>query len=180
MVNFFLDKGGYHLRKGKKIWKSMAAHNICPHRTWQAMKARWDKFLSKSLTKYKVTEEDLKAADQKIYGNTGNDSSMDDDTNRRPSVSTRTGAQRRAYTREEDVKIIKHLLQNRRPIEVKGREMWEVRYTFQLLVLTSQILKLKFSGDGKQQYCSWENLAESQGAIPQDLKEETHGKSIHV
>ena len=45
MVDFFLDKGGYHLRKGNKIWKSMEAHNICPHRTWQAMKARWDKFL---------------------------------------------------------------------------------------------------------------------------------------
>ena len=58
------------------------------------MKARWDKFLSKSLAKYEVTEEDLKAADQRIYGDIGNDSSMDDDTNRRPSVSTRTGAQR--------------------------------------------------------------------------------------
>ena len=137
MVNFFLDKGGYHLRKGKKIWKSMEAHNICPHRTWQAMKARWDKFLSKSLAKYKVTEEDLKAADQRIYGDIGNDSSMDDDTNMMPSVSTRTGGQRRAYTSEEDVKIIEHLLQNRRHLEVRGREMWEVRYTFQSLVFKS-------------------------------------------
>ena len=51
IINFLLEKGGYHLRKGNKIWKSMAAHNICPHRTWQAMKARWNKFLSKSLAK---------------------------------------------------------------------------------------------------------------------------------
>ena len=78
-----------------------------------------------------MAEEDLKAADQKIYGDIGNDSSMDDDTKRRPSVSTRTGAQRRAYTREEDVKIIEHLLQNRRHREVRGQEMCEVRYTFQ-------------------------------------------------
>ena len=77
-----------------------------------------------------MTEEDLKAADQKIYGDIGNDSSMDDDTNMRPSVSIRTGGQRRAYTSEEDIKIIEHLLQNRRHLEVKGREMWEVRYTF--------------------------------------------------
>ena len=128
IVNFFLDKGGYHLRKGNKIWKSMQAHNTCPHRTWQSMKARWDKFLSLSLAKYKVTEEDLTAADQRIYGVTGNEPSIDVHMDRR-SVSTRTGSQRRTYTREEDVKIIKHLLQNRRHLEVKGREMWGVRYT---------------------------------------------------
>ena len=93
------------------------------------MKARWDKFLSLSLAKYKVTEEDLTAADQRIYGVTGNEPSIDVHMDRR-SVSTRTGSQRRSYTREEDVKIIEHLLQNRRHREVRGREMWEVRYTF--------------------------------------------------
>lgn len=130
IVRFFLDKGGYHLRKGNKIWKSMEAHNICPHRTWQSMKARWDKFLSKSLAKYKVTEADLTAADRRVYGNIGGDpsrsSSTSDDSDRRSEVSARTGGQRRAYTREEDIKIIKHLLQSRRYLEVKGREMWEV------------------------------------------------------
>ena len=49
-VNFFLDKGYYHLRKGNKIWKSM-----------ESMKARWDKFLIKNLAKYKVSEEELAA-----------------------------------------------------------------------------------------------------------------------
>ena len=88
-----------------------------------------------------MAEEDLKAADQRIYGDIGNDSSissMDDDTNMRPSVSIRTGGQRRAYTSEEDIKIIEHLLQNRRHLEVKGREMWEVRYTFLSLVFKSK------------------------------------------
>ena len=84
-----------------------------------------------------MTEEDLKTADQKIYGDIGNDSSMDDDMNMRPSVSIRTGGQRRAYTGEEDVKIIEHLLQNRRHREVRGREMWEVRNTHLSLVLKS-------------------------------------------
>merc|ERR1711911_544230 len=97
IVRFFLDKGGYHLRKGNKIWKSMEAHNICPHRTWQSMKARWDKFLSKSLAKYKVTEADLTAADRRVYGNIGGDpsrsSSTSDDSDRRSEVSARTGGQ---------------------------------------------------------------------------------------
>ena len=130
IVRFFLDKGGYHLRKGNKIWKSMEAHNICPNRTWQSMKARWDKFLSKNLAKYKVTEADLTAADRRIYGDIRGDpsSSTFDDTDRRHDVSASTTVQRRPYTREEDITIIKHLLQSRRYLEVKGREMWEVSY----------------------------------------------------
>jgi len=124
IVKFFLEKGGFHLRKGNKIWKSMEAHNICPHRTWQSIKARWDKYLSKSLAKYKVTNDDLVAADRRIYGD-GDPSITSDSTDRRSEVSAQSGGQRRPYTKEEDITIIRHLLQNRRHEEVKGKNVWE-------------------------------------------------------
>ena len=131
IIKFFLEKGGFHLRKGNKIWKSMEAHNICPHRTWQSIKARWDKYLSRSLAKYKVTNDDLVAADRRIYGDVsiyGDPSMTSDSSDRRSEVSAMTGGQRRPYTKEEDIKIINHLLHNRRYEEVKGKNVWEVSY----------------------------------------------------
>ena len=99
----------------------METMKICNGRTWQSMKGRWEKYVSKDLSKFNVTAEDLIAADKRIFGDDGATEENDDQSNFR---GVRTG--RSFYTREEDMKIINFLLQNRRYQDVKGRAVWQV------------------------------------------------------
>ena len=123
MVDFFLNEGGYRIRKGRAIWIKMETMKICNRRTWQSMKGRWEKYVSKDLSKFDVTQEDLIAADKRIYGDDGAAEEEDDRSNFR---GVRSG--RSFYSREEDLKIINFLLQNRRYQDVKGRAVWQVKY----------------------------------------------------
>ena len=65
LVNFFLENGGYKLRKGKRIWEQMENSGICPGRTWQSMKQRWEKYISKTLDK--TTLEELEERDVTVF-----------------------------------------------------------------------------------------------------------------
>ena len=121
MVDFFLNEGGYRIRKGRAIWMKMETMKICNGRTWQSMKGRWEKYVSKDLNKFNVTAEDLIEADKRIYGDDGATEETDDRSNFR---GVRSG--RSFYTREEDLKILNFLLQNRRYQDVKGRAVWQV------------------------------------------------------
>ena len=80
-----------------------------------------DPYVSKNLNKFNTTTEDLIAADKRIFGDDGATEENGDQSNFR---GVRTG--RSFYTREEDLKIINFLLQNRRYQDVKGRAVWQV------------------------------------------------------
>ena len=47
MVDFFLEHGGYRIRKGRAIWMRMESMKICNGRTWQSMKSRCEKYLGR-------------------------------------------------------------------------------------------------------------------------------------
>ena len=125
MVNFFLQEGGYRIRKGRAIWIKMESKKICNGRTWQSMKSRWEKYVSKDLSNFNVTTEDLIEADKRIFGDDG---ATEEDGDRSNFRGVRTG--RSFYNREEDLKIINFLLQNRRYQDVKGRAVWQVNLFF--------------------------------------------------
>ena len=125
ILNFFLEEGGYQLRRGKSIWIKMENKRICSNRTWQSIKGRWDKFLSRNLATYNLSEEDLIAADVKVFGHSKDEEAGDDDE-RQSLRGHRAGI--KFYTEEEDLKLIHHLLENRRYHDVKGREMWQVSH----------------------------------------------------
>ena len=126
IINFFLEEGGFQWRKGVSVWKRMEAKKVCHLRTWQAMKARWENFIFKKLATYDVTEERLVEADMRIYGTT-KDGQVGQPANQEEDVQSMRGRNGRTpYSREEDTKIINHLLVNRRYLDVKGKEMWWV------------------------------------------------------
>ena len=90
------------------------------------MKARWENFIFKKLATYDVTEERLVEADMRIYGTT-KDGQVGQPANQEEDVQSMRGRNGRTpYSREEDTKIINHLLANRRYLDVKGKEMWWV------------------------------------------------------
>jgi len=122
IVDFFLTEGGYQFRKGKNIWMKMESKKICPNRTWQSMKGRWEKFLSRNLGTYNLDVEDLIEADVKVFGQSKDDG-IEDEADRQSLRGHRAGV--KFYTEEEDLKLIHHILENRRYHDVKGREMWQ-------------------------------------------------------
>ena len=124
IVKFFLTQGGYGGRKGVAIWKRMQAQEICPNRTWQSMKARWEKFIIKDLAKYDVTVRQLETAHRRIYGQDEDDDDSGAETEKENRREARKNA--KMYSRQEDKKIIKYILENRRWEDVKGRAMWEL------------------------------------------------------
>jgi len=122
IVNYLLEEGGYKLRRGNRIWERMEEKGICPGRTWQSMKQRWDKYISKSLEKFKVTEEDLKQRDVQ-----DGSEAEEDDLEESSDTSSQRGYRSNAnyYTKTEDLKIIEFMVSNRR-FDVGGRSMWQL------------------------------------------------------
>ena len=106
MVDFFMEHGGYRMRKGQAVWKMMESMKICQGRTWESMKGCWERYVSKDLKKFKVTHKELIEADIKIHGE--------------------VEAGKKFYSRKEDLKIIEYLLENRRYQDVGGRTLWKV------------------------------------------------------
>ena len=47
VVNYFLRNGGYSVRGGNSVWQKMEEDWICPGRTWQSLKERFDKNIEK-------------------------------------------------------------------------------------------------------------------------------------
>ena len=105
IVDFFMEHGGYRMRKGQAVWKMMESMKICQGRTWESMKGCWERYVSKDLKKFKVTHKELIEADIKIHGE--------------------VEAGKKFYSRKEDLKIIKYLLENRRYQDVGGESLWK-------------------------------------------------------
>jgi len=122
IVKYLLEEGGYKLRRGNRIWERMEDKGICPGRTWQSMKQRWEKYISKSLEKFKVTEEDLKQRDAQD----GSDAD-EDDLEESSDTSSQRGYRSNAnyYTKTEDLKILEFMVSNHR-FDVGGRSMWQL------------------------------------------------------
>ena len=91
----------------------MESKAICPDRSWQSMKERFNKHIIANLDKFKVTKTQLIKAD----GDKGKLAT------RRPSCD-RAGSSRRNYTRSEDEAILRHILNNEDFSRVGGKKLW--------------------------------------------------------
>ena len=54
--------------RGSKVWKRMEIKKTCPGRTWQSMRHRWMKYISKKLGTFRVTMEELEKRDEFTTG----------------------------------------------------------------------------------------------------------------
>ena len=104
----------------------MESRDVCPGRTWQSMKQRWEKYISKTLDKFGVTTEELEERDVRE----GSEAGEDDETDGSLDISTTRGHRGNAnyYTNADDLKILDYIVQNKRFPDVGGNAMWEVGY----------------------------------------------------
>ena len=63
VIDFFLERGGFCLRKGIRVWRRMEEENICPGRSALALKHQFLQHVMKRLGDFGVTEEELLDAD---------------------------------------------------------------------------------------------------------------------
>jgi hypothetical protein len=123
VVNFFLRNGGYSLKGGNTVWQKMEEDWICPGRTWQSLRERFDKSIEKNLKLFGVSQEQLKEVDRnlKVSSKEVVEKENEDDQQVR-------GFRQNAnyYTRVEDLNIIKFIAENKRYDNVGGNEVWQV------------------------------------------------------
>jgi len=91
------EESAFARRKGREVWKDMEKNKICPGRTWQSMKQRWDKFISKRLAE------------------------LDESLSRAAAEETT-----RYYTPEEDWIIVQYISVNERQSQVQGNALWKL------------------------------------------------------
>ena len=65
IIDFLLEKGGFGLRKGIRVWRWMEEENICPGRSALALKQQFLQHVMKRLPDFGVTEEELMNADDR-------------------------------------------------------------------------------------------------------------------
>ena len=65
IIDFLLEKGGFGLRKGIRVWRWMEEENICPGRSALALKQQFLQHVMKRLPDFGVTEEELVDADDR-------------------------------------------------------------------------------------------------------------------
>ena len=65
VINFFLERGGFSLRKGTRVWREMEGERVCPGRSAQALKQQFLQHIVKRLHDFGVTEKQLEEADNR-------------------------------------------------------------------------------------------------------------------
>ena len=65
VINFLLERGGFSLRKGMRVWREMEEERICPGRSAQALKQQFLQHIVKRLQDFGVTEKHLEDADNR-------------------------------------------------------------------------------------------------------------------
>ena len=65
VINFFLERGGFSLRKGTRVWREMEGERVCPGRSAQALKQQFLQHIVKRLHDFGVTEKHLEEADNR-------------------------------------------------------------------------------------------------------------------
>ena len=98
----------------------MENNGICPGRTWQSMKQRWDKYISRSLDKFKVSIEDLQQ--KKIDGEV--DVSEQLESSRISNRGIRSNAN--YFSDADDRNILGFIIKNKRYKDTGGKSMWQV------------------------------------------------------
>ena len=93
----------------------MENKGVCPGRTWQSMKQRWDKYISRSLDKFKVSIQDLEHK------------KMDVEQLESSRISNR-GIRSNAnyFSDTDDRKILGYIIKNKRYKDTGGKSMWQV------------------------------------------------------
>ena len=109
LVSYFQQRGGYSLKGGNKIWQKIEEEWICPGRTWSSLKERWERHIEKNLKKFGTSKTMLMEKDKE-----------------NPSSSKCSGAGGKSYSRDEDLKIIEFISENKRFDDVKGNELWKI------------------------------------------------------
>ena len=87
---------------------------ICPDRSWQSMKERFEKKILTNLAKFNVTRSQLIKADE--------DKKAKDVAGK--GATEETVPSRRPYSRSDDEAILKHLVKNKDYSRVGGRQLW--------------------------------------------------------
>ena len=118
VVNFFLRNGGYSVKGGNMVWKKMEDDWICPGRTWQSLRTRFDKSILKNLKHFGVKEEQLIEVDRKLRGPQNAELGDLNPRGFRQNV--------KYYTKAEDLKVLNFIAENRRFEDVRGNEVWQV------------------------------------------------------
>ena len=98
----------------------------CQGRTWQSMKQRWEKYISKSLDKFGVTIEDL----EEVVVQGGSEAGDEDDTDLSLDTSSMRGFRSNAnyYTSSDDQKILEYITKNKRFSDLGGNALWQGRF----------------------------------------------------
>ena len=65
VINFLLERGGFSLRKGTRVWREMEETRICPGRSALALKQQFLQHIMKRLQDFGVTEQQLVEADDR-------------------------------------------------------------------------------------------------------------------
>ena len=111
IVNYFLKNGGYSVRGGNSIWRKMEEEWICPGRTWHSLRERFEKYIEINL---------------KLYGTSISDLLQVDNQNNISKGVRGTRKNCNYYSKDEDMKIIQFIIDNKRFDDVKGNELWKV------------------------------------------------------
>ena len=112
IVNYFLRAGGYSTRGGNTVWKKMEEEGLCPGRSWHSLKERFDKHIEPALHKFGVSRQRLLDRDRDL------NKTVDSDRKGKRAM--------RNYNKQEDLKIINFICENKRFADVKGNELWKL------------------------------------------------------
>ena len=110
IVKYFLDHGGFSIRGGNTVWKKMEDEWVCPGRTWHSLRERFEKHIKPHLNKFGSSKSDLLKADQ------------------HHNISKQNAGSKNCnfYSKEEDLKIISFIVDNKRFLCVGGNKLWKI------------------------------------------------------
>merc|ERR1719341_1136533 len=124
VINFFLERGGFSLRKGMRVWREMEEERICPGRSAQALKQQFLQHIVKRLHDFGITEKHLEEADNRLDQVT---SYMSDNESGAESVSSRGfRGQANYYTGADDKVILQFIVDNGRCEDTGGIALWQL------------------------------------------------------
>ena len=132
IINFIANENKYNEVSGKAIWQSLERkkYESLKHRSWESMKERFRMRIKPNIDKYKISEE-IKKKIQNIH--------MYQGCEKNKEKSDRT-----PYSSEEDMKIIKYLIEKDFLSEVNGVKIWKKMEEQLNINRTWQSLKNRF------------------------------------
>jgi hypothetical protein len=137
IVRFFLTRGGYAQRKGNIVWKKMEAARICPGRTWQSLKQRFDSYVQKNLDQFDVTEAGLMGVTDLIektidaVGEPEQEKAPEPQKAKAPVSGSRARAElgkskyRKPYSAGEEAEMVAHLAREGGYASRGGNAVWQ-------------------------------------------------------